>query len=318
MSPAGWAAVRLPEGFGPDYSLPNNAYCESCSGCGELFFQHTMNLEYADASYADLAEETLYNAILGSLDLGANNFTYTNPLEGSAARYQWHACPCCVGNISRTLLMLPEWIYARAPGGLYVNLYIGGTVDIPHVAGTDVRLVQKTDYPWRGAVSIVVNPAESRTFTVWLRVPRHETSSLYQDKPKTGGIDNLRANGFALSPKIEDGYIAITREWHPGDQIDFNIPMEIHRVKADPLVLADRGRVALRYGPLIYNVESVDQNIDGTLSESAPLSLQWNPDLLGGVMVIRGAFRDGTKFQAIPNYVRNNRGGNSMVWIKDE
>jgi hypothetical protein len=314
----GVGSGETPEGFGADYSLPNNAYCESCSGCGELFFQHALNLEYADAGYAGLFEETLYNAILGSLDLNAENFTYTNPLVGSAARYSWHACPCCVGNIPRTLLMLPEWMYARSPGGLFVNLYIGGTVNISHVAGTDIQVVQKTDYPWHGAVSIAVNPAAPRNFTVWLRIPRHDVSSLYHGTPETGNIDGVRVNGDGISPKIENGYMAITREWHPGDRIDFTIPMQIQRVKADPRVHADRGRVALRYGPLIYNVESVDQAIDGVLPSKAPLSVEWNPGLLGGVMVIHGAFQDGTKFQAIPNYARNNRGGNSMVWIKDE
>ena len=53
------------EGFGPDYSLRHNAYCESCSSCGEIFFQHKLNLTYHDAKYADLYEETLYNALLG-------------------------------------------------------------------------------------------------------------------------------------------------------------------------------------------------------------------------------------------------------------
>jgi hypothetical protein len=32
------------EGFGPDYSLRNSAYCESCSSCGLIFFQYKMNL----------------------------------------------------------------------------------------------------------------------------------------------------------------------------------------------------------------------------------------------------------------------------------
>ncbi len=74
------------EGFGKDYSLPNRAYCESCADCGEVFFQHKMNLAYQDARYADLIEETLYNAVLGSVDLEAKNFTYTNALDsGSAA-----------------------------------------------------------------------------------------------------------------------------------------------------------------------------------------------------------------------------------------
>ena len=71
------------EGFGKDYSLPNNAYCESCAGCGELFFQHKLQMAYHDARYADLFEETLYNAILGGVDLEAQNFTYTNPLDSS-------------------------------------------------------------------------------------------------------------------------------------------------------------------------------------------------------------------------------------------
>ena len=100
------------EGFGPNYSLPNNAYCESCSNCGELFFQHKMNAIYRDARFADLDEETYYNAILGDLDLEANNFTYTNALDSSEKRYPWHVCPCCVGNVPRTLLSLPTWMYA--------------------------------------------------------------------------------------------------------------------------------------------------------------------------------------------------------------
>ena len=64
------------EGFGPNYSLRNNAYNESCSSCGLIFFQYKMNLAYHDAKYADLYEETMYNALLGSLDLEARNFYY--------------------------------------------------------------------------------------------------------------------------------------------------------------------------------------------------------------------------------------------------
>ena len=72
-----------------------------------------MHLAHGHAKYAGLYEETLYNAILGSIDLAGKNFTYTNPLDSAGARYPWHVCPCCIGNIPRTLLMLPEWMYAR-------------------------------------------------------------------------------------------------------------------------------------------------------------------------------------------------------------
>jgi uncharacterized protein len=90
------------------------------------------------------------------------------------------------------------------------------------------------------------------------------------------------------------------------------------RVKASPKILADVGRVALRYGPLIYNFESVDQNLDAILSPSAPLTTEWKPGLLGGVMVIRSEAQGGSPLLAIPNYARLNRGGRSIVWYKDQ
>ncbi len=83
-------------------------------------------------------------------------------------------------------------------------------------------------------------------------------------------------------------------------------------------VAADVGRVALRYGPLVYNIESVDQNVDLVLGPNAALSTEWNRDLLGGVMVVKGSVRRGRPLTAIPNYARNNRGGRSIVWIKDQ
>src|SRR5438552_1338512 len=139
----GIGSGETPEGFGPNYSLRNGAYCESCSGTAELFFQYKLNLTYQDAKYVDSYEETLYNAILGDIDLDGNNFCYTNALEAQGSenpryregnkyespllgyRYAWHDCPCCVGNIPRTLLMVPTWMYATSPDSLYVNLFIG-------------------------------------------------------------------------------------------------------------------------------------------------------------------------------------------------
>ena len=62
--------------------------------------------------------------------------------------------------------------------------------------------------------------------------------------------------------KLENGYAVIAREWKSGDRIELELPLAPQRVKADEQVVADRGRVALRYGPLVYCIESVDQNVD--------------------------------------------------------
>lgn len=305
------------EGFGKDYSLPNHSYCESCAGCGELFFQHRMHLIHHEAKYADLYEETIYNAILGAIDLEGKNFTYTNGLDAGGARYAWHVCPCCVGNIPRTLLLMPTWMYTKDERGLNVNLFVGSSVNVGPIAGTAVEIVQATDYPWSGNVSITVNPAQERPFSVRLRVPRRNVSALYASEPPAGGIASLSVNGQPIAPTMENGYAVLTRSWKAGDRIELVLPMPVQRVKCDEKVQANLGRVALRRGPLIYNLESVDQDINQVLGTGSSLSAQWKPELLGGAMVINGTFANGTAFMAIPNYARQNRGGRSIVWMRD-
>lgn len=294
------------EGFGPNYSLRNNAYCESCSSCGLIFFQYKMNIAYHDAKYADLYEETMYNALLGATDLEGKTFYYDNPLIGGR-RTAWHACPCCVGNIPRTLLMIPTWTYVKGTDGIYVNLFIGSTINVEKVVGTDIQMVQKTDYPWSGNVSITVNPKQSKKFTVYVRVPNRTTSELYTPTPQVSGIKSLSVNGKSVTPKIENGYAVITRDWKAGDKIDLVLPMEVQRIKADERIAADRGLVALRYGPLIYNVEQADQPDINKPLGSAPLTAEWRGDLLEGVTIIKGQWADGSPMVAIPNYARNNR-----------
>jgi DUF1680 family protein len=297
------------EGFGPNYSLRNNAYCESCSTCGLIFFQYKMNLAYHDAKYADLYEESLYNALLGATDEDGKNFFYDNPLVGGT-RTPWHVCPCCVGNIPRTLLMIPTWTYARGDDGLYVNLYIGSTINVEKVATsagkTDVQMVQKTDYPWKGGVAITVNPKQSGTFAVYVRVPNRKTSELYQTVPEVKGLVSLAVNGEKITPVMDKGYAVIKRAWKAGDKIDLELPLEVQRVTADAKIGADRGLETLRYGPLLYNVERAD---NGSLSQpigTGPLQAVWKPKLLHGVMAISGTWADGSPLLAIPNYARNN------------
>jgi DUF1680 family protein len=294
------------EGFGPNYSLPNDAYCETCSSCGLVFFQYKLNLAYHDAKYADLYEQTMYNALLGGVALDGQSFCYTNPLVDTE-RAKWHVCPCCVGNLARTLLMIPTWTYVKRNEGLYVNMFVGSRIHVGQVGGTDVEVVQKTDYPWNGSISITVNPDEPKTFSVYVRIPNRTTSKLYKETPSVCGVKRFTVNGQEHSPVIRKGYAVVTREWKHGDRIELELPMEPQRVAADSRIMADNGLVALKYGPLVYNVEAKDNlNIGRKLSDS-PLKAEWRPDLLGGVMVISGKWQDGSPMLAIPNFARMNR-----------
>ncbi|HEY9450133.1 MAG TPA: beta-L-arabinofuranosidase domain-containing protein, partial [Gemmatimonadaceae bacterium] len=304
----GIASGESSEGFGPNYSLRNEAYCESCSGCGEIFFQWKLNLTYHDSKYADLYEETMYNALLGGLSMDGKTFYYPNPLDARRPRTSWHSVPCCTGNIPRTLLALPTWVYAKSPDGIYVNLFVGSTIDVGEVGGSHVQMVQKTNYPWDGKVAITVNPEARKRFRVRVRVPNRSVSELYASTPDANGLVSLAVNGSPVKQKIENGYAVIDRTWKPGDRIELELPMRVQRIRALDKIEADQGKVALRYGPLVYNIEKVDVgDIGKVLPPDAPLTTEWRGDLLGGVMVIKGTFADGSPMVAIPNYARMNR-----------
>ncbi|PZU08852.1 MAG: Tat pathway signal protein [Sphingomonas sp.] len=298
------------EGFGDDYGLRNDSYCESCSSCGLIFFQYKLNIAYRDAKYADLYEETMYNALLGATDLEGRNFTYTNPLLGSA-RYAWHNCPCCVGNIPRTLLMMPTWAYAKDKDSLFVNLFVGSRINVGEIAGTQVEMVQETDYPWNGKVALTVNPQKAGRFAVHVRVPDRQTSQLYAASPQIRGLNYLKINGKTVVPRIERGYAVLDREWKKGDRVEFELPMAVQRLASADRVAATRGKVALRYGPLVYNVELADQPDLGRALSAGALTPEWRPSLLGGVMAIAGQWGDGSPMLAVPNYARMNRAGPS-------
>ena len=74
--------------------------------------------------------------------------------------------------------MMPTWMYSKGADGIYVNLFVGSTVNVGDVAGTDVEMVQTTELSvGRARSSITVNPAAAKSFAVRIRVPNRDVSS---------------------------------------------------------------------------------------------------------------------------------------------
>ena len=76
--------------------------------------------------------------------------------------------------------------------------------------------------------------------------------------------------------------------------------------------------MALKYGPLVYNVETADNRDIHQKLGRAPLRMEWRPDLLGGTMVMTGKWADGSEMVAIPNFARMNRVGPPPAYPQDE
>jgi DUF1680 family protein len=321
----GVGAVAAHEGFGADYELPNTGYLETCAAVGAGFLHQNMALACADARYADELERVLYNGALCGVSLRGETYTYENPLlaSGDRRRWAWHTCPCCPPMFLKLMGALPGFLYAQDPGGVYVNQFIGSRATLS-LGGTEVELRQETRYPWDVEVKLLVEPSREAEFDVNIRLPG------WCADPR------LRVNsGPVTAFERVRGYARLRRTWKPGDVIEVSLPMPIKRVKADPRVRADVSRVALRRGPIVYCVEAADNDghvQDLYLPPGRPLSAEYRPDLLGGVVVVRalaallpphrsGAAELGAwdiDVTAIPYFANANRQpGAMMVWIAE-
>jgi DUF1680 family protein len=336
----GIGASGAGEAFGGPYVLPNmTAYCETCAAVGNDFWNERMFLLHADAKYIDVLERTLYNGLISGVSLDGKTFFYPNPLEskGQHARQAWFGVACCPGNITRFMASVPGYLYAKQGQTIFVNLYAAGTADITLDDGKKVTLTQDTRYPWDGAVKMTVAPAARGPLTINLRIPgwaRNEPvpGDLYRYLDAAGPQPTVTVNGQAVALVVNKGYVSIARTWQTGDVIALNLPMPVRRVVANDLVQADRDRVALQRGPIVYAAEWPD-NPDGhvrnlVLADDVALTSEFRASMLNGVAVVRGTSKSLSldaagklvsktqPFMAIPYYAWANRGrGEMMVWM---
>ena len=331
------------EAFGDNYELPNmSAYNETCAAVGNDYWNHRLFLLHADAKYIDVMERTLYNGLISGVSLDGKTFFYQNPLEatgnaGKDQRSPWFGVACCPGNITRFMASVPGYVYGQKGNAVWVNLYMASTSDIKLENGRKLNIVQETRYPWAGAVKMTVNPDQTSQATIHLRIPgwaqeQPIPSDLYRFSDKSTAVPTLKVNGRNVPVKLAKGYVAIERTWKKGDVVELNLPMPVRRVVANEQVAADRGRVAIQRGPIVFAAEWVD-NPNGKvrnlmLPDSAKLTAEFNPALLNGVEVVRSravslsrdargkVVRTEQNFTAIPYYAWANRGkGEMMVWL---
>ncbi len=328
------------EAFGAAYELPNmTAYCETCAAIGNDFWNQRLFLLHADAKYVDVMERTLYNGLISGVSLDGKAFFYPNVLEsrGQHQRQPWFGVACCPGNITRFIASVGGYQYAKQGQTIFVNLFAAGTADVALDDGTKVRVVQATRYPWDGKVTMTVTPSRAGRFAMNVRIPGWAQnaavpSDLYAFTDTVTAPVTLTVNGVARKVAPVNGYARINRAWKAGDVIVLNLPMPVRRVAANSQVAADKGRIALQRGPIVYAAEWPDnpgaylRNL--YVSDSAPLTAEFRPSLLGGVEVVKtratslGVNAAGkvekkeTELVAIPYYAWANRGkGEMAVWL---
>jgi uncharacterized protein len=222
----------------PKQTGPIHHYQETCVTVTWIKLSHQLFRLTGEAKYADAAETSYYNALLGSMSTDGRQWAKYTPLTG-------HRLPgsgqcgmninCCEASGPRGLFNFPAHVVMKSKDGLYVNYYMAGKYVLSSPSGKTVTLAQLTDYPEQGAVTIGLKLAKDEVFTLNVRIPAWSRKN------------TVVVNGEPVKAVREGAYTAINRKWMDGDEVN--------------VVLDMRGRVeflgeqpkyaAIRRGPIL-------------------------------------------------------------------
>jgi DUF1680 family protein len=329
------------QAYGRDYQLPNvTAYNETCATIGFAMWNWRMLTITGEARFADLFEEILYNGVLSTISLDGTKYFYRNTLcqlddlpfelRWSPRRESYISCFCCPPNTVRTIAEVAAYAYCLSDKGVWANLYGSNTLDTRLPDGSAVKLTQQTDYPWDGTVHITMTDVPSRKFSLFLRIPGWTRNAV------------VRVNGQPVDvPATPGQYCEIARRWSQGDRVELVLPQATQLIEAHPMVEEARNQVAVKRGPVVYCLESLDVPAgvdiqDVALSANVKFRSQFDRELLGGVMVLKGQagrlaggewgtalYRElageppkPVDISLVPHYAWGNRGDSEMtIWI---
>ena len=310
------------EGFGNDFELdPEFAYTETCAALACMFWNWEMSQLTGKARYADLFEWQLYNAAAIGMGLDGRSYFYNNPLtcRGGVTRQSWYAVPCCPSNLSRTYADIENYSIDKTGDQININQYISifYSSDL-----ADIEI--QSGLPWEGRVTIQVTPGSAnKNFSLNLRIPSWSSSTRIEYNGRVlktlpgAKSDDQAAGGF--DPRLSQWY-SIQRNWKAGDMITLEFDMSIQLRHVDPKVKGHQSRAAVTRGPLVYCLESTDNpdlDIFNEVLDTSSLEDLYQPDILGGIRVIKAQTTEFKSLTFIPYHLWGNRGESTMtIWVQ--
>ena len=250
---------KVHQSYGRPYQLPNStAHNETCANIGNMLFNWRMLESTGDAKYADIVETALYNSVLSGVSLDGKRYFYTNPLRISdnlpytlrwpKTREEYISCFCCPPNTLRTICEAQNYAYTVNDSTLWCNLY--GDNELSTSLGKNRNLIvkQNTLYPFDGLVELtMVQVPKKGDLALKLRVPSWCDKGVVKINGETQDV--------AITP---DTYITLNRKWKAGDKVTFDMDMRTKLMEANPLAEEIRNHTAVKRGPLVYCLESID------------------------------------------------------------
>ena len=151
------------------------------------------------------------------------------------------SCRCCQHNHSHGWPYFNKHSWLATPDrGLCAAVYTANEVQAKVGAGTSVRIVQETQYPFADTIQFRIATESAVEFPLYLRVPGWCPNPQVSINGQTSALD---ANGGK--------FIRITRQWKNGDTVTLQLPMAVRLHTWE----RNHDSVSVNYGPLTFSLQ---------------------------------------------------------------
>lgn len=214
-------------------------YQETCVTATWIKLSQQLLRLTGEAKYADAIEQSYYNALLGAMKPDGSDWAKYSPLAGERLQGSEQCgmgLNCCVASGPRGLFTLPLTALMGEKEGIRVNFFVDGTYHLQTPKGQSVEIIQQTDYPASGNITLKLSIPKAETLTLRVRIPAWSRQS------------TLAVNGEPINKVTPGQYAEIRRTWKSGDIVSLVLDMRgrvIHIGKQPENIAIVRGPVVL-------------------------------------------------------------------------
>jgi DUF1680 family protein len=225
-------------------TMPISHFQETCVTVTWIKLNQQLLRLTGQSKYADEIERSYYNALLGSLNFDSSDWAKYTPLNGERLPGSGQCgmdLNCCNASGPRGQFTLPLTTVMSTNKGLAVNFYVDGSYELKTPRGKNVTLIQQTDFPQSGNISLALHLAGSEEMTLQFRIPAWSKAN------------RVTVNGEETQSVEPGQFIKINRSWTAKDVINIELDMrgrvELHgderkfaAISRGPVVLARDSR----------------------------------------------------------------------------
>lgn len=171
---------------------------------------------------------------------------------------------CCQHNHTQGWPYFVEHLMmATADNGVAAAIYGACEAKVKVANGQEIEIIEETNYPFEESIKFTVNTVGKVVFPLYLRIPS------WSNNP------SITINGKPVQIDFENGnYARIEREWKKGDQIVFNVLMELNQ----SIWTVNQNSRSINYGPLTFSLKIKEDYKKVGSIETAIGDSKWQKD----------------------------------------